>query len=548
MATLLRPIHPKLALPRAASSRSSFLSSAAAQFRQTTRASPTKRRFLSTTTIRLSQAQQTRPKSKVYDTADAAVADIQSGSTILSSGFGLCGIAETLIQAIHRRGRESLHSLTAVSNNAGLEGRGGLSHLTESGQINNLILSYTGGNKLLEKGYLEGKLAVELCPQGTLAERLRAAGAGIPAFYTPTGAYTLLQDGEIPVRINPSGGAPLQDGKKREVRDFNGNRYLMETALPGDVAIIRAWKADTTGNCVFRRTTRAFGPLMAKAAKLTIVEAENIVPVGEIDPDDVHLPGIFVDRVVKATVEKEVESMVLREAESEVKAKDAKGNPGLERKRRIAKRASDELKEGYYVNLGVGIPTMAACFVPKERTVWLQSENGLLGMGPHPTLEEVDADLVNAGKQTVTFVPGASTFDSSESFGMIRGGHVDVSILGALQVSAGGDLANFMIPGKLFKGMGGAMDLVANPENTKVIVATEHVAKDGSSKIVQKCSLPLTGARCVSTIITDLCVFQVDRVQGTLKLTELAPGVTVEEVRSKTDAAFTVADDIITMA
>lgn len=165
----------------------------------------------------------------------------------------------------------------------------------------------------------------------------------------------------------------------------------METALPGDVAIIRAWKADTTGNCVFRRTTRAFGPLMAKAAKLTIVEAENIVPVGEIDPDDVHLPGIFVDRVVKATVEKEVESMVLREAESEVKAKDAKGNPGLERKRRIAKRASDELKEGYYVNLGVGIPTMAACFVPKERTVWLQSENGLLGMGPHPTLEEVDA-------------------------------------------------------------------------------------------------------------------------------------------------------------
>ncbi|KAL7922170.1 hypothetical protein ACQKWADRAFT_293734 [Trichoderma austrokoningii] len=550
MATLLRPIHPKLALPRAASSRSSFLNSAAAQFRQTARAGPPRIRFLSTTAIRLSQAQQTRPKSKVYDSADAAVADIQSGSTILSSGFGLCGIAETLIQAIYRRGRESLHSLTAVSNNAGLEGRGGLSHLTESGQINNLILSYTGGNKVLEKGYLDGNLAVELCPQGTLAERLRAAGAGIPAFYTPTGAYTLLQDGGIPVRNNPSGGAALEDGKKREIRDFNGKRYLMETALPGDVAIIRAWKADTTGNCVFRRTTRAFGPLMAKAAKLTIVEAENIVAVGEIDPDDVHLPGIFVDRVVKATIEKQVETLVLREPGTKTgsPAQEAKGNVALQRKHRIAKRASDELKEGYYVNLGVGIPTMAACFVPKERTVWLQSENGLLGMGPHPTLEEVDADLVNAGKQTVTFVPGASTFDSAESFGMIRGGHVDVSILGALQVSAAGDLANFMIPGKLFKGMGGAMDLVANPENTKVIVATEHVAKDGSSKIVQQCSLPLTGARCVSTIITDLCVFQVDREQGTLTLTELAPGVTVEEVKSKTDAAFTVADDIITMA
>ncbi|RFU77664.1 hypothetical protein TARUN_4572 [Trichoderma arundinaceum] len=542
MATLLRPMHPKLAFPRA-SARSSFLNSAAAQYLRTPRAAPARTRFLSTTSIRLSQSQTTRPKSKVFESADAAVADVKSGSVVLSSGFGLCGIA-----ALLRRGRESLHSLTAVSNNAGLEGRGGLSSLTESGQISSLILSYTGGNKVLEKGYIDGNLAVELCPQGTLAERLRAAGAGIPAFYTPTGAYTLLQDGEIPIRNNPSGGAPLKKGHKRETRDFNGKKYLMETALPGDVAIIRAWKVDTTGNCVFRRTTRAFGPLMAKAAKLTIVEAENIVPVGEIDPDDVHLPGIFVDRVVKATVEKQVETLKLRKPEGEAAAaKDTKSNGSLERKQRIAKRASKELKEGYYVNLGVGIPTMSADFVPKDRTVWLQSENGLLGMGPHPTLEEVDADLVNAGKQTVTFVPGASTFDSSESFGMIRGGHVDVSILGALQVSAAGDLANFMIPGKLFKGMGGAMDLVANPENTKVIVATEHVCKDGSSKIVQKCSLPLTGARCVSTIITDLCVFQIDREQGTMTLTELAPGVTVEEVKSKTDATFAVADEIITM-
>ncbi|UKZ83769.1 hypothetical protein TrVFT333_011582 [Trichoderma virens FT-333] len=543
MATLIRPMHPKLCLPRA-STRRSLINTVSAQLLQASRTGPSTRRLLSTTAIRLSQP-QVRPKSKLYESADAAVADVKSGSTILSSGFGLCGIAETLIQALHRRGSKSLHSLTAVSNNAGLEGRGGLSSLTESGQISNLILSYTGGNKVLEKGYLEGKLAVELCPQGTLAERLRAAGAGIPAFYTPTGAHTLLQDGEIPVRNNPNGGAPLEKGHRRETRDFDGKKYLMETALSGDVAIVRAWKADTTGNCVFRRTTRAFGPLMAKAAKLTIVEAENIVPVGEIDPDDVHLPGIFVDRVVKATVEKQVETLKLREPEDEAAAAPANGS--AERKRRIAKRASKELKEGYYVNLGVGIPTMAANFIPQERTVWLQSENGLLGMGPHPTLDEVDADLVNAGKQTVTYVAGASTFDSSESFGMIRGGHVDVSILGALQVSAAGDLANFMIPGKLFKGMGGAMDLVANPEKTKVIVATEHLCKDGSSKIVQQCSLPLTGARCVSTIITDLCVFQVDRAQGTLKLTELAPGVTVDEVRSKTDATFTVADEIAIM-
>ncbi|KAL7942927.1 hypothetical protein V8C42DRAFT_142542 [Trichoderma barbatum] len=542
MATLIRPMHPKLIFPRA-STRRSLINTVSVQLLQPSRTGPSTRRLLSTTPIRLSQT-QIRPKSKLFESADAAVADVKSGSTILSSGFGLCGIAETLIQALHRRGRESLHSLTAVSNNAGLEGRGGLSSLTESGQINSLVLSYTGGNKLLERGYLDGQLAVELCPQGTLAERLRAAGAGIPAFYTPTGAHTLLQDGEIPIRNNPSDGAPLEKGHRRETRDFNGKLYLMETALTGDVAIIRAWKADTAGNCVFRRTTRAFGPLMAKAAKLTIVEAENIVPVGAIDPDDVHLPGIFVDRVVKATVEKQVETLKLREPEGEAAVQ---GNGSLERKRRIAKRASKELKEGYYVNLGVGIPTMAANFIPKERTVWLQSENGLLGMGPHPTLEEVDPDLVNAGKQTVTFVPGASTFDSSESFGMIRGGHVDVSILGALQVSAAGDLANFMIPGKLFKGMGGAMDLVANPESTKVIVATEHLCKDGSSKIKQQCSLPLTGARCVSTIITDLCVFQVDREQGTLTLTELAPGVTIDEVKSKTEATFNVADDVTVM-
>ena len=168
----------------------------------------------------------------------------------------------------------------------------------------------------------------------------------------------------------------------------------------------------------------------------------------------------------------------------------------------------------------------------------------ILSQGPYPLEEEVDADIVNAGKETVTLIPGASCFDSSESFGMIRGGHVDVSILGALQVSANGDLANYMIPGKVFKGMGGAMDLISNPDETKIVVATDHIAKDGSSKIVQQCSLPLTGARCVSTIITDLCVFQVDRESGGLTLTELAEGVELDEVRQKTAANFVVADSL----
>jgi len=283
---------------------------------------------------------------------------------------------------------------------------------------------------------------------------------------------------------------------------------------------------------------------MAKAARLTIVEAEEIVPTGSLNPNDIDLPGIFVDRIVPSTAPKNIEIKKLRDPSSSAKSSSSSKPSGRER---IARRAAQELKHGYYVNLGVGIPTEAASFVPDGVKVWLQSENGILGMGPHPTSDELDADIINAGKQTVTLLPGASTFDSAESFGMIRGGHIDVSILGALQVAANGDLANYMVPGKVFKGMGGAMDLVSNPEATKVVVATEHVAKDGSSKIVQECGLPLTGARCVSTIITDLCVFEVDRERGGLTLTEMPPGVSVEEVRGKTDAKFEVAADVKVM-
>ncbi|KAK4217441.1 mitochondrial succinyl-CoA:3-ketoacid coenzyme A transferase 1 [Rhypophila decipiens] len=488
-----------------------------------------------------------RGGSKLFASADEAVADIKSGSVILSSGFGLCGVAETLIRALRRRGPESLHSLTAVSNNAGAEGRGGLALLTEAGQVDRMIMSFLGANKKLEKQYLTGKIAVELCPQGTLAERIRAAGSGIPAFFTPTGGRTLVQDGAIPARFDADGNV-VEYGKPRETRIFNGRPFLMETALPGDVAILRAWKVDKAGNCVFRYTTKSFAPLMAKAAKLSIVEAENIVEVGEIDPNDVDLPGIFVDRIVPATVPSQPEIVKTRSTEnSGSKASGNAKSEALVRRDRIARRAAKELKDGYYVNLGVGIPTLAASFLPPGQQVWLQSENGILGMGDYPLPDEVDPDIVNAGKETVTLVPGAATFDSSESFSMIRGGHVDVSILGALQVSAAGDLANYMIPGKVFKGMGGAMDLVSNPDNTKIVVATEHVAKDGSSKIVQECSLPLTGARVVSTVITDLAVFEVDRKHGILTLTEIAPGVDLDEVKSKTDANFDVAEDLKVM-
>src|SRR5262249_18037219 len=310
----------------------------------------------------------------------------------------------------------------------------------------------------------------------------------------------------------------------------DGNEYVLEPGITAELSLVKAWKGDKSGNLIYRKTSRNFNPMIATCGKICVAEVEQLVEVGELDPDQIHTPGIFVDRIIQGkNYEKRIEVRTLQ-----VSGTSEKKNPTREL---MAKRAAQELRDGYYVNLGIGIPTLVANYIPEGMNVTLQSENGLLGIGPFPTENEVDADLINAGKQTITSRPGSAYFSSAESFAMIRGGHIDLAILRAFQVTDSGDIPNWMISRQMVQEPRGAMDLVAGVK--RVVAVLEHTSKDGKPKILKKCTLPITGIGVVNLIITDLCVFEVKQGGG-LVLIELHPGVTVDDIHAKTGAPFDV--------
>ncbi len=436
-------------------------------------------------------------------TADEAAGKVKDGDTLLGGGFGMTG---NPVHLLHALAQTNTKNLTFIGNNVGEPGLGG-GRLLLNGQLRKMIGSFFTSNPDAVKAAQSGTIEYELLPQGTLAEAIRSGGAGIGGFYTPTSAGTLIAEG-------------------RETKVLNGVEQVFIPGIRANVAFIRAWRADTAGNLTYRMTEQNFNRAMATAADLVIAEVEEIVPVGTINPNHIQTPGCFVDFLVQAHVSAEMLGS---------SASLGAGRKASQSRLNMARRAFDELKSGDVVNLGIGIPTLVADLIQPEQGIILHTENGMLGVGPPPTDGGGAMDYpVNAGKIPVTALPGSSYFDSADSFAMIRGGHIDVAIMGGLEVDESGNLANWAVPGKPLLGVGGAMDLASGAK--KLIITLTHADPDGTSKIVPNCTLPITAEGVVDLVITELAVFGYPN--GQLTLLELMPGATLEEVKAKTAAKF----------
>ena len=441
-------------------------------------------------------------------TPSEAAALVKSGDTVLVGGFGMTG---NPTQVLHALADSDVGGLTYIANNVGEPGLGG-GRLLRNGQIKKAIGSFFTSNPEAVAAAQSGAIEFEVMPQGTMTEAIRAGGAGIGGFYTPTAAGTVLAEG-------------------RETKQIDGRLHVFQPALRADVALIRAWTADAAGNLVYRMTEQNFNRAMATAADLVIAEVEECVPAGELPPESVHTPGCYVDYLVPVrTSEADLGS-------SASIAESGKRAGGLRMK--LARRALAELKPGDIVNLGVGIPTLVADLITPAHGIILHTENGMLGVGPAPESGGAMEYPINASKIPVTALPGSSYFDSADSFAMIRGGHVDVAIMGGLQVDEQANLANWAAPGRPLLGVGGAMDLATGAR--RLIVTMTHNSRDGSSKIVPACTLPLTATGAVEVIITEMAVFRF--VDGRLTVTELMEGASLEAVQAKTEAEFDIALD-----
>jgi 3-oxoacid CoA-transferase len=358
-------------------------------------------------------------------------------------------------------------------------------------------------------------------PQGILVERCRAGGAGIPAFYSPTSVGTALAEG-------------------REIREFDGKPHVLEQAIHVDYAFLRGYRADRLGNVQFRGGSQNFNPSFAKAARVAIVEVDEIVEPGGIPPELINLPGIFVSRVVKTTEKFDLWRRPERRPSD--KPRLYNGKPGLTRAG-IAKNAARLVKDGTYVNLGVGIPTMVSNYLV-DRDVILHAENGVLGYGRMLSEEhEIDPDIYNAAGQFVSLKPGASFFDSVTSFEMARGGRIDTVILGAYEVDQTGSVANWSTADAKRGGIGGAMDLLSGKGD--LIIVMEHSDSKGRPKLRKKCTYPLTGKGCVSYVVTDLALLRWHG--GRFVLDEVAPGFTPREVAELTEMEIAVGPDVRAM-